>query len=213
MLRAIRNLFVLAVVFVLVGGGLYEWWNLVGRFQPHAITVDQAELTKTLEGAGGVSPGLGGPKLYVVDYRGDPALAYLYQTAFPKLHEVQVDTTVILIARPDQQGVSQSTAPERATVAELWVNKSWALFQRWMKAQPQDWTAPGIPPADNDVARNAVVEVGRASIDKLTPLLKDNGVEFGYPLLVWWTKDGKMKAVVADDPRKDEAVLKDLGVK
>ena len=213
MLRAIRNLFILALVIVLVGGGLYEWWNMVGRFQPHPITNDQSEITKTLEGAGGVSPGLSGPKLYVVAYRADPALEQLYKTDFPKLQDAQVDTAVIMVARPDQQGASQSSASERSTVAELWVNKNWALFQRWMKASPQDWTAPGIPPADTDVARSAVVEAGRAFTDKLTPQLKDNGVEFSYPLLVWWTKDGKMQAVVADDPHKVAHVLKDLGVR
>jgi len=213
MLRAIRNFFILAVVVVAVGGGLYEWWNLDGRFKPHAITNDQAELTKTLEAAGGVSPGLSGPKLYVVAYRADPALQALYRNDFPKLQDAQVDTTVIMIARPDLQGNPQSTATERNTVAELWVNKSWAVFQRWMKAAPADWTAPGIAPADTDVARNAVVEVGRATIDKLTPLLKDNGVTFGYPLLVWWTKDGKMQAVVADDPRETAHALKDLGAR
>jgi hypothetical protein len=212
-MKAIRNLFILALVFVGIGGGLYEWWNLVGRFQPHPITADQTQITKTLESAGGVSPGLSGPKLYVVAYRADPALEGLYLTDFPKLHEAQVDTAVIMIARPDQQGAVQSTADERSTVAELWVNKNWALFQRWMKSSPQTWTAAGVPPADNDVARSAVVEVGRALTDKLTPLLKDNGVEFGYPLLVWWTKDGKMQAVVADDPRKVAHALKDLGVR
>jgi hypothetical protein len=213
MLKTIRNLFILALVFVLVGGGLYEWWNLVGRFQPHAITSNQAEIGKILEGAGGVSPGLSGPKLYVIADRANPALESLYLTDFPRLQDAQVDTVVIMIAKPDQQGASQSTADERSTVAELWVNKNWALFQRWMKASPQTWAAAGIPPADTDVARSAVVEVGRAAVDKLTPLLKQNGVDFGYPLLVWWTKDGKMQAVVADDSRKTAHVLKDLGVR
>jgi hypothetical protein len=213
MLKAIRNLFVLAVAFVLVGGGLYEWWSLVGRFQPHPITNDQTQITKILQAAGGVSPGLGGPKLYVVAYRADPALESLYLTDFPRLQDAAVDTTVIMIARPDAQGAAQSSADERSAVAELWVNKNWALFQRWMKASPQTWTGAGVPPADNDVARSAVVEVGRATVDKLTPLLKDNGLEFGYPLLVWWTKDGKMQAVVADDSRKVGHVMKDLGVK
>jgi hypothetical protein len=213
MLRAIRNLFILAVVFVLVGGGLYEWWNIDGRYRPHAITSNADQITSILEKSGGVSPGLGGPKLYVVAYRADPALDALYTDAFPDLHEAKVDTTVIMVARPDAQGQPQSTADERSTVAELWVNKSWALFQRWMKASPQTWTPTGIASADNDVARSAVVEVGRATADKLTPLLRDNGVTFGYPLLVWWSKDGKMQAVVAQDPKQAANALKDLGVK
>ena len=146
MLKTIRNLFVLALAFVVVGGGLYEWWNLVGRFQPRQITTDQAEIGKILKGAGGVSPGLDGPKLYVVADRANPALESLYLTDFPRLQDAQVDTVVIMVARPDQQGQSRSTADERSTVAELWVNKNWALFQRWMKASPQTWTAAGVPP-------------------------------------------------------------------
>ena len=213
MLRAIRNLFILAVVFVLVGGGLYEWWNIDGRYRPHAITSNADQITSILEKSGGVSPGLGGPKLYVVAYRADPALEALYTSDFPKLHEAKIDTTVIMVARPDAQGQPRSTADERSTVAELWVNKSWSLFQRWMKSSPQTWTTQGIPPADNDVARSAVVEVGRATTDKLTPLLRDNGVTFGYPLLVWWTKDGKMQAVVAQDSKQAAYALKDLGAK
>ena len=211
MLKAIRNLVLLIVIFGLIGGGLYEWWNLIGRWQPHEIKNHQAEITKLLESADWVSPGLTGPKLYMIAYRTDPASQRFIETDFPALHGASVDTRVIMVARPDENGAPKSTAPERATVAELWVNRSWALFQKWIAASPDDWTATGIPPADGDVARSAVVEVGPDAIDKLTPLLKDNGIGFDYPLLVWWTKDGKMEACACTDARQDKSVLKDLG--
>ena len=44
-----------------------------------------------------------------------------------------------------------STAPERSTVAELWTNRSWKLFQQWSLAPAASWTAPGILPADGAV--------------------------------------------------------------
>jgi hypothetical protein len=210
-LRAIRNLFLLVVIVALAGGGFYEWWNLDLRWRPHEITKDQAEIGKILEGSGWVSPHLNGPKLYMIAYRANPASQRFIATDFPALHDAKVDTRVIMVARPDENGAPKSTAPERSTVAELWVNRSWALFQKWMAASPDDWTAAGIPPADGDVARSAVVEVGPDAIDKLTPLLKDNGVGFDYPLLVWWTKDGKMEACACTDEHQDRYVLKDLG--
>ena len=101
---------------------------------------------------------------------------------------------MIEIARRDVNGVSKSTPAERATVAELWLGRSWPLMERWEDTPAEAWTAEGIPPADGDMARTAVVEAGRKLVDDLQPLLKANGVKFAYPTLVWWTKDGKMRA-------------------
>jgi hypothetical protein len=209
-MKAIRNLFVLALAFVLVGGGLYEWWNLIGRWQPHPITSHEAEITKLLESSDWVSPGLTGPKLYMIAYRGAPADRVI-DADFPALQKAGVDTRVIMIARADAGGSVNSTAAERSTVAELWINRRWALLQKWLGVPADAWSAPGVPPADGDVARTAVVEVGQAAIDKLTPMLKDNGVAFTYPTLIWWSKDGKMKACTCTDPHQDKYVLKDLG--
>ena len=211
MLRAIRNLFLLILIFAAIGGGLYLYWNLELRWKPHEVTKDQSQIAKVLEGSGWVSPHLTGPKLYIIAYRDSAASQRFITSNFTALHAASVDTRVIMVARPDENGAQKSTAPERTTVAELWVNRSWALFQKWMAVSSDDWTAAGIPPADGDVARSAVVEVGPDAIDKLTPLLKDNGVDFAYPTLVWWTKDGKMEACACTDAHQDSYVLKDLG--
>ena len=211
MLRAIRNLFLLIVVFAAIGGGLYLYWDLDIRWRPHEITKNQAEIAKILEGSGWVSPHAAGPKLYTVAYRDSAPSQRFIDANFAALHQASIDTRVIMIARPDVNGATKSTAAERATVAELWVNRSWALFQKWTAGSSDAWTAPGLPPADGDVARSAVVEVGQAAIDKLSPLLKDNGVNADYPILVWWTKDGKMEACACTDPHQDRYVLKDLG--
>ncbi len=210
-LKTLRNLFVTGLILVVAGGGLYEWWNLVARWKPHEITSHQSEITKILEGSGWVSPGLTGPKLYMIAYRASPESQRFIQADFPALQKASVDTRVIMVARADLNGAANSTASERATVAELWVNRSWALFQRWLAAPVDNWTASGLPPADGDVARSAVVDAGQAALDKLTPLLKDNGISLAYPILVWWTKDGKMEGCACTDPRNDPFVLKDLG--
>jgi hypothetical protein len=203
----------LAVLGVLALGGfiVFELWNLDWRWRPHTIDKHQAMIAQSLDQSGWVSPHLTGPKLYVIAYRDCPACIDFETREFPKLQAVGIDTRVIMIARADLNGQSRSTPAERATVAELWTNRSWKLFQQWSAAPAAAWTAPGVSPADGDAARTAVVETGRTLVDDLTPLLKDDGIRFGYPTLVWWTKDGKMRGCVCDRPQTYKAVEKELG--
>ena len=211
-MRAIRNGFVTLLVLAAIGAGLYGWWTLDLRWRPHDITQDQAQIGKILRGSGWVSPGLSGPKLYLIAYR-DCIDCVRYQTdEFPKLQAAGVDTRVVMVARDDLNGVSRSTPADRATVAELWVNRSWGLYRKWIDAPAETWTAPGLPQADGDVARSAVVEVSHDTVDRMAPLLKDNGIAAGYPILVWWTKDGLMRGCVCGDARTYGFVRKDLGV-
>jgi hypothetical protein len=147
----------------------------------------------------------------MVSFRSCPDCIRFEQTEFPRLQAAGVDTRVIVIARADTNGQPHSTPAERATVAELWLNRSWKLFQQWSAATPQTWTAPGIAPADGDAARTAVVEAGRTLVTNLIPQLKDNGVSFAYPTLVWWTKDGRMRACACEKAQTYGYVLKELG--
>jgi hypothetical protein len=199
-------------LLIVVASVLYLWWDLDVRWRPHVVKQSQAEIAKLLAGAGWVSPGLAGPKLYVIATRDCTACGQYEQSQFPLLQKAGVDTRVIMIAPADVNGAAKSTAAERSTVAELWVNRSWALFQTWMAADPGAWTAPHVPPADGDVARSAVVEAGRDLVDRLTPLLQPNGVKPGYPTLVWWAKDGAMEACLCQARQTYKDVRKDLGV-
>ena len=198
-------------VVAVAGAGVFLMWDLVWRWQPHTITKDQAEIAQALDQAGWVSPHLTGPKLYMVSFRSCPDCIRFEQTEFSRLQAAGVDTRVIVIARADTNGQPHSTPAERATVAELWLNRSWKLFQQWSAATPQTWTAPGIAPADGDAARTAVVEAGRTLVTNLIPQLKDNGVSFAYPTLVWWTKDGRMRACACEKAQPYGYVLKELG--
>ena len=211
-MKAIRNAFVALVVLGLIGAGLYGWWNFDLRWRPHAITRNQAEISKLLQGAGWVSPGVSGLKLYLVTYR-DSADGIAYQQAeLPRLQAAGIDTRVVPIARPDLNGQPKSTPAERSTVAELWVNRSWDLYQSWFAVPPAAWTATGLKPADGDVARAAVIQASRDTVDKLRALLKTNGVNFHAPMLVWWTKDGRMEACACRDARAWGPVRHALGV-
>jgi hypothetical protein len=116
-----------------------------------------------------------------------------------------------MIALPDANGLPHSTPAERNTVAELWTNRSWKLYQQWSLANPATWTAPNLAPADGDAARTAVIEVGRDLVKTLEGQLKDNGVNLAYPTLVWWTKDGKMRACACESPQTYRFVEKELG--
>lgn len=195
-----------------IGAGAYLW-NTDLKWRPKTITKHQAEITKIVESAGWVSPGLTGPTLYMVGFRSCPDCVRFETEEFPALHAVGVDTRVILIARPEKNGVAKSTPVERATVAEMWSNRSWALFQDWTKVPVEAWTAPGIVPADGDAGRTAVIEAGRKTVADLRPLLKDNGINFAYPTLIWWTKDGKMRGCACEKRETYRFVRAELGVK
>lgn len=206
-LIAIAVLLAIAVVAI-----LGAWWWLDVRHRPTVITKDQAEIGRLLETAGWVSPGRTGPRLYMVGYRDCPGCEAFRTENFADLHQAQVDTRVIVIARPDLNGQAQSTPAERATVAELWLGRSWPRYERWTEAPSASWTATGIAPADGDMARTAVIEAGRGLVDRLTPLLKANGVAFEYPVLIWWSADGQMKTCACTTKASARALRKDLGV-
>ena len=203
---------ILVLVLALAGAGGFAWWNYDLRWRPHTITKHQDEIARILETSGWVSPGKTGPKLYMVSFRTCPDCVRFKAEEFPLLQAAGVDTRVIEIARRDVNGVSNSTPAERATVAELWLGRSWPLMERWEDTPAEAWTAEGIPPADGDMARTAVVEAGRKLVDDLQPLLKANGVKFAYPTLVWWTKDGKMRACACERRETYRFVRKELGL-
>jgi hypothetical protein len=202
---------ILVAILAVAGAGVFLMWDLVWRWQPHTVTKNQAEIAQALDQAGWVSPHLTGPKLYMISFRSCPDCIRFEETEFPKLQAAGVDTRVIMIARADSNGQPHSTPAERSTVAELWLNRSWKLYQQWSLATPQTWTAPGLTPADGDGARMAVIEAGRTLVTNLIPQLKDNGVNFAYPTLVWWTKDGTMRACACEKAQTYGYVLKELG--
>ena len=193
-----------------VMAGLYGWWHLDLRWRPNQVTRHQAEIARILEQSGWVSPGFDGPKLYMVGFRSCPDCMRFKLEQWPKLHTAKVDTRIIEVARADLNGVAQSTPAERSAVAELWVNRSWALSQTWDATPIDAWTARGIIPADTDVARTAVIEAGRDMVTKLRPLLKANGITFAYPLLIWWDKDGTMRGCACEKRETQGYALRDL---
>lgn len=209
MKKLIAGFVLLAVVAVAILGA---WWWFDVRQRPKVITKNQAEIARLLETAGWVSPGRTGPRLYMVSYRDCPGCEQFRVENFADLHEAQVDTRVILIARPDLNGQARSTPAERATVAELWLSRSWPRYERWTAAPSAAWTAAGIAPVEGDMARTAVIEAGRNLVNRLTPLLKANGVSFEYPVLVWWSADGQMKTCACTTKASAKALRRDLGV-
>lgn len=202
----------LALVLVVVAAGAWAFWNFELRWRPKTIVRHQAEITKILETSGWVSPGLKRTNLYMVSFRTCPDCIRFKTEQFPDFHKAGVDTRVIEIARRDVNGVAKSTPAERATVAELWIGRSWKLMEQWESVPPAAWTAPGIKPADGDLVRTAVVDAGRKTVDDLRPLLKDNGVNFAYPLLVWWNDKGEMRACACEKRETYRFVRKELGV-
>jgi hypothetical protein len=198
------------LILAVVVAGTWAVWNFELRWRPKTITRHQGEIAELLHSAGWVSPG-GKRPLYMVSFRSCPDCIRFTTEQFPKLQSAGVDTRVIQIARRDANGLSQSTPVERATVAQLWLTRNWKLLQAWEATPVDAWKAPGIPPADGDIARMAVVEGGRSLVDRLQPLLRDNGVDFRYPTLVWWNDKGEMRACACENPKTYRFVRRELG--
>jgi hypothetical protein len=201
-----------ALVAAVIAAGVWALWNFELRWRPKTITRHQAEISAILQQAGWVSPNLPGKKLYMVSFRTCPDCIRFKTEEFPSLHAKGVDTRVIEIARRDVNGLAKSTPAERATVAQLWLTRDWKLMERWEAVPAEAWKAPGIPPADGDAARTAVVEAGRSTVDRLRPLLKDNGVNFAYPTLIWWNDRGEMRGCACEKRETYRFVRRELGV-
>jgi hypothetical protein len=199
------------LVLAVIAAGVWAVWNFELRWRPKTITRHQTEIAQILESAGWVSPGLKGKPLYMVSFRTCPDCIRFKTEEFPGLHAANVDTRVIEVARRDVNGLAKSTPVERATVAQLWLTRDWKLMEAWESTPADAWKAPGIPPADGDLARMAVVESGRSLVDRLKPLLKDNGVTFAYPALIWWNAKGEMRACACEKRQTYRFVRKELG--
>ena len=211
-----RRFFVWSALAAVVGlvlaiGGFWAYQYYWARFIPVTITRDQAEIQRLLDTSSWVSDGGGGQPIYIVAYRDSQALQQYERDEVPKLEASGVEARFILFARPDREGQIQSTAAERATVAELWLSRDWSLYQRWMATPSNNWTAAGLPAADGNMARSAVVEASRQFVARLSDALSANGVHSGYPLVVWRDRDGFLKACACTDSRAWAHVRDDLG--
>jgi len=193
----------LAVVIglALAGAGYWAYWNFYARFQPVTISRNQAEIQRLLDEASWVSGGGGGEPLYIIGYRDSASTQRYEREEAEKLRAGGVEARVIVFARPDREGQVQSTPAERATVAELWLSRDWTLYQRWTATPSRNWTAAGIPAADGNLARSAVVDASRQFVTRLTDLLREAGAPTGYPLVIWRDRDGFMKACACADSR------------
>ena len=145
--------------------------------------------------------GSAGEPLYIIGYRDSASTQRYEREEAEKLRAGGVEARVIIFARPDREGQVQSTPAERATVAELWLSRDWSLYQRWTATPSRNWTAAGIPAADGNLARSAVVEASRQFVTRLNTLLRDAGAPTGYPLVIWRDRDGFMKACACADSR------------
>lgn len=197
---------------LMAGAGFGVYWALNARFQPVVIGGEaSAEIQRLLDEASWVSDGAGGTPLYVVAYRDSAAAQRFMVEAAPRLRAGGVETRLILFARPDHDGAPRSTAAERATVAELWLTRDWTLYRRWIETPPRSWTAAGIPHADGDLARSAMVEAGRRFDARMTDLVQSAGMTVRYPLVLWRDRRGVLKACACADSRAWAFVRDDLG--
>jgi hypothetical protein len=195
---------------ILAGVAYWAYWNYYARFQPVTVTRNQAEIQRLLDESSWLSAGGGGEPLYIIGYRDSASMQRYEREEIPKLRAAGIEARIIVFARPDREGLAQSTAAERATVAELWLTRDWTLYQRWTATPVRNWTAAGIPAADGNLARGAVVEAGRTFVTRLAADLRQAGLQVRYPLVIWRDRAGFMKACACADSRSWVFVRDDL---
>jgi hypothetical protein len=200
------------VGLALAAGGFWAYWSMYARFQPVTITRNQAEIQQLLDASPYLSAERGGVPIWIVGYRDSEATQAFAGPEAERLRAGGIEPRILLFARPDRDGVAQSTAAERATVAELWLSRDWALYERWMATSPANWTAAGLPAADGSPVRIAVVERSRELSAELAALLKDAGVPTRWPLVLWRDPQGFLKACACSDRRAWPFIEDDLGV-
>jgi len=198
------------VGLLIAGGGYWAYWTYYARFQPVTVTRDQEAIQTLLDEAGWISAGGGGSPVYIVGYRDSAAMQRYEREEVPKLKAAGAEVRIILFARPDREGAQQSTAAERATVAELWLTRDWSLYERWTATPTASWTAAGIPAADDNLARSAVVDAGQKFVTDLTGYLRNSGLQPRYPLILWRDQQGYLKACACTDPRSWVFIRDDL---
>lgn len=199
------------VGLILAGVGVWAYWTFFGQYQPVVVSRDQAEIQRLLDESSWVSEGGVGTPVYVIGYRDSGAMRRWAAEQAPGLQLGGADVRYILIARPDREGLTQSTAAERATVAELWLSRDWTLYQRWTQTPARNWTAAGIPAADGNLARGAVVEAGREFVADLTDRIGAARLKSRYPLILWRDREGFLKACACSEPRSWAFIRDDLG--
>jgi hypothetical protein len=199
----------IAMVAVIAGAG-YGWGADDLADRPKTLT-HEAEIKKLIETAGWVSPGLSKTKvLYMVSWQACPPCIVYEREEFPKLHGAGVDTRGIMYAR-----ASSSTPQERAGVAELWKNRSWATWKKFTAIPTSSWTAEGIPP-DTVPERAALVKKSQDFADKMRELMAANGIgtreHLNLPTLIWYGKDGHLRGCGCEKVETRKYVLQELGV-
>ncbi|HYC97521.1 hypothetical protein [Brevundimonas sp.] len=210
-----RRFFVWSALAALIGlvlaiGAFWAYQHFYARFQPVTVTRNQAAIQRLLDEASWLSSGGGGEPLYIIGYRDSAAMQRYEREEAPKLRAAGVEVRIIIFARSDREGLSRSTAAERATVAELWLTRDWTLYQRWTATPSNNWTAAGVPAADGSLARTAVVEAGRDFASGLSEELRGAGLQTRYPLIIWRDRGGYMKACACSDSRSWAFVRDDL---
>lgn len=199
------------VGLILAGAGVWAYWTFFGRYQPVVVSRNPGEVQQWLDESSWVSEGGTGPAIYVIGYRDSARMQRWAAEEAAGLKAAGADVRYVIIARPDRVGVTQSTAAERATVAELWLTRDWSLYQRWTATPARNWTAAGIPAADGDLARTAVVDAGREFVADLTNALGGSGFSSRYPLILWRDREGALKACACSEVRSWAFIRDDLG--
>jgi hypothetical protein len=164
-----------------------------GLSAPAALTVKVDAIWRTLDRAAWIaerdaSVKPNGKVLYAVTFRSCPTCAAFKAAEYDALLKAGVEIRWIMYARRDRDGKARSKPGERAMIAALWITRDADLMARWWAAEDLDafYNSPDLPPApEGDPQREGALAQSRATVESLSGLFADNGVDLAIPTLIW----------------------------
>ncbi|MGA0545486.1 hypothetical protein ACO2Q1_09440 [Brevundimonas sp. VNH65] len=187
---------------VLAIAGVWAYGHFYARFQPVTIDRNQGEVERLLAQSSWISETEGGePAVYVIGAPTDPALRGWLGEEGAKLRAAGAQVRVVAFLPAGEDGRPQGTAADRAALAELWLGRDPRLLQQWLASAPGSWKAPGLAPADGNLARSAVAGAGAGFARDLAGELGRAGVQVRWPMVIWRDREGFLRACACSDRR------------
>lgn len=212
------------VIVAAIGAGAAFWWwdgylrsPIAGRDlppRPSLVKVEAERIDQIFDQSPWVAPTLedvNGPVLWQLGFRQcSDCLAY-DKSEFAALHAAGVETRVVLYA--PLQGRYVAPPPEQATLAEMQLRGSWAIFEDWMAVAPAAYYARASHPrVEGDPVREAILKAGRRTRADLEEVMAANGWDMEVPALFWKDAEGRWMVYLGDTERGRRQVRRALGV-
>lgn len=198
------SLLVLLGAAVLLSGALATG-GLVTRYQarlagPVTLTTDIATLEDALLDAPWLGPENGGPVVWAITRSDCAECGALPPRVLADLADENIDVRVIAVAA--REGAKSGALESAAALAHA---RDWNALRDWSAEAPLEATT------EDKQAVDGYAEWGRASYDRISAALRENGLDPDLPILIW-RRGPEWRAVVNGHRDALDIVRRDIAL-